>query len=232
MKQEDLMRMYMYRTELHAHTKPASGCADFSPEEVVKTYSKLEVDTLVITNHLLYHPSLSAKDYAEKYLNDYYNAVEAARDSNMNIVLGAEIRFVNTVNDYLVYGISPEDIEEIFSYLNTDICHFYKNFKSSKNVIMQAHPFRDNMEKIPLGAIDGIEVFNCHINHNSRIAKAAKYAAEHNLPICGGSDYHHLGHEGTCLMRTKTKLRDSFDVAEAIKSQDIVFDMFGNIIFV
>ena len=49
-------------------------------------------------------------------------------------------------------------------------------YKNEKNVILQAHPFRDGMVLANPVSIDGIEVFNFHINHNSRIGIAAQYA--------------------------------------------------------
>ncbi len=218
---------YKYKTELHAHTSPASSCADFSPEEVVKTYIDAGVDTLVLTNHLVYDPYIKVREYAQMYLRDFERA-RAAANGRINIILGAEIRFAGSTNDYLVYGITSDDIERIIYQLGTDIETFYKSFKSNKNVIIQAHPFRDYMQPTPVGSVDGVETFNMHINHNSRVARACKFARENNMLITGGSDYHHKNHEASCLMRTKSILADSFEVAEAIKSRDIVLDVGGH----
>ena len=148
----------------------------------------------------------------------------------MNVILGVEIRFAENINDYLVYGISPEDIEYFITLLPHGIENFYKKVKNNRNVILQAHPFRKDMELAPLHAIDGIEVFNMHSRHNSAVAVAAKYAREHGLLVCGGSDYHALGDEAHCLVRTADKLRDSYDVAEMLKSKDFLFDLSGNLI--
>lgn len=229
----EITQEYKYKTELHAHCKPVSKCGKFFPEEVVKIYSDFGCNTLTLTNHLTSvhkngFPTLA--DAAEFYLSDYYKAVEAAKDTGLTVALGAEIRFINTVNDYLVYGICPDDIEKMFYYTDTDIHTFYREFKSSKNVILQAHPYRDKMEPAPIGSIDGVETFNCHPGHNSRIPYACRLARENGLLVCGGSDFHEEGRHGTCLTRTKQKLCDSYDVAEAIKSKDLVFDIFGHIV--
>ena len=40
----DALSEYRFKTELHCHSFPASGCGDFSPEETVKIYSDLGYD--------------------------------------------------------------------------------------------------------------------------------------------------------------------------------------------
>ena len=233
MELSDIAKKYKYKTELHAHSKPVSRCGKFTAREVVQKYAALGCDTLTLTNHLkdkykrLFSSSSEAAEY---YLSDYYEAKEAAKEFGMTVALGAEIRFVGTTNDYLVYGICPEDVERMFAFVETDIHTFYREFKNERNVILHAHPFRDGMEETPLGAVDGVETFNCHPGHNSRIAYACRLARNNGLLVCGGSDFHEQDRDGTCFTRTKTKLRDSYDIAEAIKSRDILFDVFGHIV--
>lgn len=231
---KDITQEYKYRCELHAHSNPVSKCGKFPASEVVEIYSGLDCDTLVLTNHLsVKHKALfpTVSEVAEYYLSDYYKATEAARNTDMTVALGVEIRFVDTNNDYLVYGVSPDDIEKLIYYVNTDIHTFYREFKNDKNVILQAHPFRNDMEPTPIGSVDGVETFNCHPGHNSRIPYACRLANENGMLVSGGSDFHESGRHGTCITRTKYKLRDSYDVAEAIKSRDFVFDVFGHIVF-
>ena len=230
---KDITLEYKYRNELHAHSKPVSSCGRFSAADVVDIYSKFGCDTLVLTNHLTSkHTALfpTVSEVAEYYLSDYYKAVEAAKGTDMTVAFGVELRFVDTNNDYLVYGVCPDDIEKLIYYVDTDIQTFYGEFKNDKNVILQAHPYRSNMEPTPIGSVDGVESFNCHPGHNSCIPYACRLARENGLLVSGGSDFHEPERHGTCITRTKCKLRDSYDVAEAIKSRDFVFDIFGHIV--
>ncbi len=229
---KSIIEEYKYCTELHAHSCPVSGCGKFPANEVVATYLTAGASTLTLTNHLTENHTVerTTGELAEFYLSDYYKALEAARGTGLNVALGVEIRFAGTHNDYLVYGICPDDIEKMISYIHTDIQTFYKEFKNDKNIIIHAHPFRSNSEPTPIEAVDGIESFNTHPGHNSRIALACRLAKAHGLTVTGGSDYHEEGRHATCLMRTKELLRDSYDIAEAIKSRDVVFDMSGHII--
>ena len=221
---------YCYLTELHAHSRPVSECGNFSADEVVTTYLMTGINTLTLTNHLTeaHLVNRHEDELAEFYLSDYYKAVEAAEGTGLNIALGVEIRFTETTNDYLVYGVSPDDIRKIIPYVKTDIQTFYREFKNEYNVIIQAHPFRDNMQPPPLGYVDGVETFNCHPVHNPRIPFACRFARENDLLVTGGSDYHEKGGHATCILRTNQELKNSFDIAQAIKSRDVIFDVFGH----
>ncbi len=223
---------YKFATELHAHSYPVSSCGKFPANEVVRTYLTTNANTLTLTNHLNEHHTVnqSTEELAEFYLSDYYKAKAAAEGTELCVALGVEIRFTGTSNDYLVYGISPEDVEKMIPYIHTDIHTFYREFKNDKNVIIHAHPFRKGIEPTPLESVDGIETFNTHPGHNSRIALACRLAKQYGLTVTGGSDYHEEGRHATCLMRTKSLMRDSYDIADAIKSRDILFDVSGHIV--
>ena len=228
----EVINEYGYKTELHAHTNPVSRCSQIPPEDVVKNYASIGCDAVVITNHL--NPDWKQGDLAEqaeRYLSDYYAAQEFGKTAGVNIILGVEVRFTENYNDYLVYGIEPSDIEKIISYIDRGIADFYREFKNERNLILQAHPFRNKMELAPLEFLDGIESFNCHPGHNSKIGEAARYARNNDLIVSGGTDYHHEGHHGICVMRTKQTLRDSFDVAEVLKSRDYLFDISGSVVY-
>ena len=130
-------------------------------------------------------------------------------------------------NDYLIYGICEEDLSEIIKLLDYGIDNFYKEFKNDRNIIIQAHPFRNGMELANPKSIDGIEVFNLHPGHNSRIAFAAQYASAHDFIITCGSDFHHYGHEGISAILTKEPIKDSYHLAQILKSRDYIIDISG-----
>lgn len=226
-----IMQEYRYKTELHAHTSPVSRCADFSPEDTVRMYKEIGCDSLVITNHMSPYLLEDATDAAQYYLSDYYRAVEAGEKLGVNVILGFEIRFTENFNDYLVYGVSPEDTETAIEYIPAGLETFYREFKNENNIILQAHPFRKKMERAPIELLDGIESFNMHPGHNSVVAVAAQYAKKHDLIVSGGSDFHHADHQGMCFTRSKEIIRDSYDVARLLKSKDYMFDLSGSIVF-
>ena len=76
--------------------------------------------------------------------------------------------------------------------------------------------------------LDGVEVFNMHPGHNSRIGLAALYANENKGPIItAGADFHHpkLNHEGLSALRTENLPEDSFALAKLLRSQDYVLEL-------
>ena len=225
----EIANKYRYKTELHLHTFPVSSCSDIRADEAIEIYAAAGVNSVVVTNHL---GSWVRTAYsAEEYLSDYLLAKEAGERNGVNVILGAELRFDGTYNDYLIYGIDEKDIETLAYYTSADIETFYREFKNERNLIIQAHPFRNGMERVPSEFLDGIEAFNLHPNHNSRIGLAARYARDERLLVTCGSDFHHKNQEALALVRSKEPVRDSFEVAALIKNRDMLFDFSGNLVF-
>ncbi|MBE6534279.1 MAG: PHP domain-containing protein [Ruminococcaceae bacterium] len=227
---KNILKDYSYTTELHAHTNPASFCGDFPANEVVDFYRAAGVTTLAITNHFNSNLTVgNLKENVKKYLEDYHLAKDCAKE-DVNVILGIEIRFDGSNNDYLVFGIDEADLPFYAELTPYGIENFYKQVKNERNVIIQAHPFRNGVTLAPIDSIDGIEAYNLHPNHNQRNALSTQHAKKNNLLVTGGSDFHHVTHHALCLMRTKHELKNSFDVASAIKSKDVIFDASGSII--
>lgn len=222
---------YKFKTELHAHTSPVSMCSQIPAAELAGIYSALGYSAIAVTNH--FEPSALSRDkneFIEYYINDYETVRREGEKLGLNVILGIELRFTTNINDYLVYGICGDDLYKIYDYLDTDIETFYKEYKNDRNVILQAHPFRDGMERAPVNSIDGIETFNVHPGHNSRVAIASKYAAEHDMLVTCGTDYHHHGHEGLAALLSKFAPKDSYSLAALIKSRDYMFNIGGSLI--
>lgn len=224
-------RKYKYYTECHAHTNPVSRCSDISPERLVEIYEETNCTSLVLTNHFdPYWLQISKKDAVNDYLNAYEETRKyAEKNGKLNIILGMEIRFTENHNDYLVYGIDEKFVEKSYDYLDDTIEKFYKEMKNDENVILQAHPFRDGMVLADKNFIDGIETFNMHPSHNSRLPFACKYLKENKgFYTCGGSDFHHEGQQNSISLVSTFLPKDSFDMAKIIKSRDFIFDIHGS----
>ncbi len=218
---------YKYKTEIHLHTKPASSCGKVLPEDVIKAYKKSGYDSITVTNHFYIPDNCTKEEWIEKILADYHKMQELGKNAGINIILGLELRFTEHINDYLIYGIEEEELWQIYDLLDKGIDNFYKTYKNDKNVIFQAHPFRDNMRLADVNSIDGIEVFNLHPGHNSRIGFAAKYARENNLLITAGTDFHEPGRDSLCGIMTKEPITSSIQLAKILKERDFIIDISG-----
>lgn len=221
---------YKYKIELHAHSYPASGCADLRAGDVVRRYSEAGVAGLALTNHFTAGHVKYDKGYYENFLHDFYEAKKAGDSLGVRVYLGAEIRFENSWNDYLVYGIDEVDLKKIAGYLPLGIKRYITAFRGSESVIIGAHPFRFGMDE-PQGGTDGTEGYNMHEGHDSRNHLALAHARKYNHIITAGTDFHHA-HQvaGAGLILAKTLPEDSFALAKLLKSRDFLLEINGKVI--
>ena len=233
------MNQYKHKIELHAHSMPASPCCDCTMERMLELYAEKGVGAICLTNHFdKGNPLFSGKSKMESvqaYLSDYEELKRLAKPYGTEILLGCEIRFAENNNDYLIYGVNKEILEESFEYLNYDIQTFRKNVSLPDSLVVQAHPFRDGIIPVNPKMIDGIETLNFHPGQNSRNSSSAAFARENHISICtGGSDFHHdkSFHPASVLMLSKTLPNDSFELAKLLKEQDYVFLLGGNHIII
>ncbi len=218
---------YKYKTELHCHTKPASFCGKVLPEDVIKAYKRSGYNSIAVTNHFYIPSDFAKEEWIERILSDYHKMQELGREEGINIILGLELRFTENINDYLIYGIEEKELSHIYDLLDKGIDNFYKTYRSEKNVIFQAHPFRDNMRLANINSIDGVEVFNLHPHHNSRIGLAARYARENDLLAIAGSDFHDPNWDSLCGIMTKEPITSSAQLAKVLKERDYIIDISG-----
>lgn len=220
---KDIIKEYPHKIELHCHSSGASKCSQISIPEMITTYKFEGYSGLVITNHFYpWQPSkFGYKKYVDDYIREYSNLYEKGESLGVKVYLGMEIRFEENENDYLVYGIDEDFIRNGISQKMKTLKDFVSVSKNEKNLIIQAHPFRSGMQLMSDELLDGIEVYNLHPNHNSRIGFAAKYAENINGVFICGTDFHHTGQGALSALLTRELPKDSFDLVNYIKNEPI-----------
>lgn len=224
----ELLNLYSHKIELHAHTSPVSPCSEISPCEMIETYKKLGYSAITVTNHFMYQENEKKEDYVNFFLEDFEKTRKIGQENGVAVYLGAEIRFTENCNDYLVYGVDKNLLLEIYDFLPEGIENFRKKYMLPQSVFIQAHPMRNGMEQVSPSLLDGIEVYNTHPHHNSRIGLASLYAEnQNNMIITAGSDFHHrnLHHEGLAAIRSTFIPKDSFALAKLLKSGDFLIQI-------
>jgi hypothetical protein len=225
----ELSSTYKYRIELHAHTAPVSGCSEVTPKEMIETYKRLGYAAVVVANHFLYqHDARDKETYINYFLNDFEETAKYGKELGVQVYLGAEIRFTENNNDYLVFGVDKKILEDIYEYLPYGVENFRKNYAMPDSAFIQAHPMRKGMESVDPAILDGIEVFNMHPNHNSRVGLASVYAQENkHFVITAGSDFHHpnMNHEGLAAIRAAYLPENSFSLAKFLKEGDFLLEI-------
>jgi len=223
---------YPYKCELHAHTLPISPCSEYYPSGLIETYKSLGVSAIVLTNHMT--PNLlvgkDTSEFAKEYTDAFAEFKACAEENGINAIFGIELRFAENFNDYLIFGVSPDDTSEIIGYIDKGLAYFREHFMRDGILLIQAHPKRDRMTETDPSLLDGIEAFNMHPGHNSRVAFAVTKAKDAGLIITGGTDFHHPGHEGACLLRTSLPLTTEKDLVNILRSRDYALDVRGSII--
>ena len=217
----------MFKTELHVHTSPVSRCAHVDAVATARHFCKEGYDTIVITNHM--SPALFSKNLpcdpddwravADYFLSDYRKAKAAVGDK-MNVLVGMELRINKNGNDYLVYGIDEQFVYDMGNVLDMRLKDIIAMIHDAGGIILQAHPFRDNMTVTNPSLLDGIEVVNFTAGHNSRNDIAMIWAKKHDmLGICG-QDYHNTDYIIGAGILTDVRITDEKQLADILKSRD------------
>lgn len=231
---QEYLSAYRYKIEFHAHTSPCSPCSEIPPKDMIRLMKEQHYDAVILTNHFFAEgPFMEAEDPVGAYLEDFHIAREEGRKNGIQVLLGAEYRFTENMNDYLVYGVDEAFLRETVTQLDMGIEAFYKKYHRDSLLILQAHPFRNGCTVVGPDCLDGIETMNMHPNHNSRVAVAARYAEHWNSkdnrePIVTiGTDLHHLGHEGVSALRTRVLPETERQLVEILRSRDYIFEVGG-----
>ena len=216
---------YKYKIELHCHSAGISTCSDIQAPDLIRYYKESGYQGLVITNH--FYPWMPRNQkaynkYKEDFIEEYEFLKRLGENSGIKVYLGMEIRFDENNNDYLLYGIDEDFVRELPRDFET-FEEFVPYARDHEDVIIiQAHPFRSGMVIKDSCLLDGIEVYNLHPNHNSRVGLAAKYAEMEEFEICTcGTDFHHIGQHGLSALLTKELPQDEKELVKCMREEQI-----------
>ena len=157
------MQGYLY--DPHTHTAETSKCGHLPAADVVERYVKHGFSGLVVTDHL--HPEYLSRIDTEHdwqkamdhYLSGYKASKKRGDELGFDVILGAELRFPQNDNDYLVYGIDEDWLRSNPYMCCTSAREFYEKFHNEV-LIIHAHPYRDGNTTVFEDAVDGTEIIN------------------------------------------------------------------------
>jgi histidinol phosphatase-like PHP family hydrolase len=184
----------MNRIELHCHTSQVSPCGKISAEQVVDLYLKKGYQGIVITDHysedaLRKKGILSGSGKVGHFLSGYRAAKEAAAN-RLTVLLGMELCLKESANDYLIYGMTEDFLRQNQDLMDLTITQLSQLVRENGMLLFQAHPFRNRMQIVNPCLLDGIEVYNGNLRHDSRNEMAAAWAKKFHLLQSSGSDFH------------------------------------------
>ena len=181
--------------EIHCHTKEVSPCSWVGAERIVNIHKEAGFEGVCITDHyhehyFKSHNGLLEKEIVDLYLSGYRRARQVGEKIGLKVFLGMEIKFPEGPNDYLVYGISENMIYGNPYMFEMGLENFSAFARREGLLLLQAHPFRDNMERVNPTYLDGVETLNANLRSDARNYLSKKYAQEKDLLEMGGSDFH------------------------------------------
>ena len=195
--------------DLHVHTSETSGCGKVPAAEMARLYKEAGYDGITITDHLIARKNIEmpTEDRVNWYLGGYRAAKAEGERLGLVVLLGAELRFVQGNEDFLLFGLEDSDIPYLMGLLDSGMSEedFYPLIHSlDRFVMIQAHPFREGLRQMPLDCLDGIEVYNGHPGHDSHndLALQRAHLGGADFIFTSGSDAHQVPHVGRGGMLT------------------------------
>ncbi len=189
------MEKRTYKYELHCHTSDVSLCAASSAVEAVEFYKSAGYDGIVITDHyspqtFLFHKSLFPHKYIDRYTKGYRRAKEAAGE-NFTVLLGCEVRFFCTIDDFLIYGVTEDFLKKSGNLMKLYLKRLFKLCDENGLLLLEAHPFRELRFRHNPKYLHGCEVFNGKDKGRPANDKARIWAESCGFAVTtSGGDFH------------------------------------------
>ena len=217
----------MYRIELHCHTNHTSKCGRLTAEETARGYRDAGYSGIVVTDHYnrdtVAYMNIDVNDPADvlkKFLLGYEMMKEAGEKYGLRVYRGAELRFDECVNDYILLNWKPELLGNMGGILPMSIVEFSRlaRREAPESFLYQAHPYREKCTPAIACYLEGIEILNTSPRHDSRDALAKEYAERHGLIGLAGSDCHRTEDIGRSGILTETLPKDEEELTALIRS--------------
>lgn len=216
----------MYKIETHLHTAHVSRCGWMEAPALAEGYKAAGYSGIIVTDHYnrttFEHLGLDPAgpgDRVGPFLEGYRRLREACAPLGIQVYRGAELRFDECENDYLLYGWPGDLLAEPEAVFRMGIAAFAPIARAAGAVLVQAHPYRAKCTPAIACYLDGVEVRNCNPRHNSHNGMAEKYAHQFGLLRLSGSDCHRTEDVAQGGILTQTLPSDSMAMAHLIRAR-------------
>lgn len=187
----------MYKIEPHLHTVHVSQCGHMEAADIVAAYREAGYSALIVTDHFnrttfdyLGIDPAGDSDRIGAFLEGYRRVKAEGAKCGLRVFKGAELRFDESENDYLLYGWRDDLLSEPDVLFRMGIAAFAPIARAEGALLIQAHPYRAGCTPAIACYLDGVEVINTNPRHESYNARAREYADQFGLIATSGSDCH------------------------------------------
>lgn len=179
--------------DLHEHTGGISWCCQMDARQIVEEAKKAGFDGFVLSNHYCtdYTRQNGFDVWIEEYIQEFYHTERIAKEQGLRVFFGVEVtmEFDRRIH-MLLYGADEDFLrtyKELY-YLSAEelykLCHEHGIF------VVQAHPYRNATEPLPLSCVDGYEI-NCHPKYGSTCSEELlEINRQTGVLLTCGCDYH------------------------------------------
>lgn len=211
-----------YKYELHCHTSDVSLCASSTAAEAVQFYKEKGYDGIVITDHYspqtFLHLSLFPHKHIDRYVKGYRRAKELAGE-DFTVLLGCEVRFFFTIDDFLIYGITEEFLRNSGNLMTKYLKKLFRLCDNNSLILLEAHPFRELRFRHNPAYLHGCEVYNGKDKGKEANIKAKKWAKENNFSFTtSGGDFHDKKNTNPGGIITEEPIKTNDDLLRILRS--------------
>lgn len=212
---------------MHTHTAPTSRCAVMTPEELAEGLCEAGYAGAVLTNHFFGGNSgvdrtLPWEDFVAAYERDLELCREAAKKHDLDIIFGVEEHIYGGL-EVLCYGVTPKLLKDNPVLRERRLEEWSEILHGAGALMIQAHPYRERgyisePGVLPLGHIDGIEIYNAG-NEPVFNERARAYADAHpDLILTSGADAHGRGTVGIGGIAASERISDERELVALLRS--------------
>lgn len=215
----------MFKIETHLHTSHVSRCGYLDAAELAERYAAAGYGGIIVTDHFnritfdyLGLDPAGPEDRVGAFLEGYRRLKEEGAKRGLSVYKGAELRFDECENDYLLYGWPDELLADPETVFRMGVAAFAPLARAAGALMFQAHPYRHGCTPAIACYLDGVEVRNMNPRHDSHNDWAERYVKEFGLPRLEGSDCHQTGDEARAGILVEALPADSLAMAELIRA--------------
>ena len=211
--------------DLHAHTSGISRCCLLPAPDILRIACEHGMDGVVLTNHYqkcYLSETFTADELAASYVQEYHYARRCGEEIGVAVFFGIEITMERHGGAHLlVYGVE-EDFPVLYPNLfDMTQQELYERVKAHGGTLVQAHPYRQNIDRLLDPAyLDGVEI-NCHpVYEGTHSAALIEFARANRLLLTSGGDYHADIYRVTCGVYLPDDVKSSRDICDYLYATD------------
>lgn len=213
--------------DMHVHSAPMSTCGKRPANEIMQISRDAGIGGIVLTNHYNrkgMHEGESYEQYAERYIEDFELSKRYAAELGFKLFFGIEVSPLAYKRTHLViYGVGYDFIRNNINMIEYDQIQLYNAVKAAGGVLIQAHPYRKNVDRLlDVNYLDGIEL-SCHPGYDgTHIDELLPIARENRKILTCGGDFHGGSVRVRCGMYLPDDIKDTYDIAKYLETASSV----------